>query len=89
MFLAAVKKEEQDPVMSKEIMNRGYQKVVGSLLWAQRNCYPECSIGVQYLCRQMSSPTEEAWRGAMHMVSYLKGARDYGIKFTRCDKPRL
>jgi hypothetical protein len=89
MFLTTTPAEERDPAMIKTIMGWGYQRVVGSLLWAQRNCYPECSIGVQYLCRQMSAPTEEAWKGAMHMVAYLKGAREYGIQFTRCEKPEL
>ena len=62
----------------------GYQSIVGSLLWASRNCYPETACGVNLLCRVMSRPTMEAWDCAIHMVKYLHGQRHRGIRF-RCD----
>ena len=89
LFLSKVTPETADPLTAKRIIGMGYQRVVGSLLWAQRNCYPECSVGVQYLCRQMSSPTEVAWKAALHMVAYLKGRNEYGIRYTRSANPTL
>ena len=65
----------------KTVLQLGYQKVVGELLWAARNCYPECSAGVVQLCSVMSRPTHEAWHAAMYMVSYLNTQADRGIRF--------
>ena len=89
LFLTKPIPETRDPVAEKELIKRGFQSAVGSILWAARNCYPEAAVGVQYLCRQMSMPTEEGWKAAMHMIRYFKGKSDQGIKFTRTDKPRL
>jgi len=69
-------KQEQD-----EILKLGYQSVVGSLLWASRNTYPEIAYGVNLLCRVMSQPSHQAWKCATHMVGYLYGQRHRGIRF--------
>jgi hypothetical protein len=89
LFLSKQPAEEADPANGAKFIKLGYQSVVGGLLWATRNCYPECAVGVQYLCRQMSCPSEEAWRAAMHMVAYLKANRENGIRFVRAEKPSL
>jgi hypothetical protein len=89
LYLEKSDPETADPVTAKKVLGLGYQKVVGGLLWAARNCYPECSIGVQYLCRQMSGPTTEGWEAAMHMVAYLHKNKEQGIRFVRCDSPQL
>jgi hypothetical protein len=89
LFLEKATGEAADTTTGERIIALGYQKLVGGLLWAQRNCFPECSVGVQYLCRLMSCPTEEAWRAGLHMVKYLHGRREYGIQFTAQDAPKL
>jgi hypothetical protein len=69
------------------VIERGYQKVCGELLWATRNTYPQCSAGMVQLCSVMSRPTEEAWKAAMHMVSYLNQHQDEGIRFSSDKSP--
>ena len=72
----------------KDVKELGYQSLVGSLLWAARNCFPEISCGVNMLCRVMSRPTMEAWDCAVHMLNYLYGQKHRGIKF-RADGNRV
>ena len=33
------------PEEVKEVLNRGYMRLVGMLLWASRNVFPECAYG--------------------------------------------
>ena len=89
-FLEKVKDEDADPVLSAKLIKQGYPKIVGSLLWASRMCYPECAVGCNYLARQMSAPTQEAWDCALYMVKYLYSRKDEGIRFSKQgDKNRL
>lgn len=67
---------------AKVIKDRGYKKAVGMLLWCSRNVFIECSAGVNYLCRVMQSPNEQAWKCAMHMVSYLLSVKSRGILYS-------
>ena len=67
---------------TKQVLKDGYQKIVGELLWAQRNCFPECSYGVVQLCTVMSAPTHQAMDAALHMVHYLYGQKHRGIRFS-------
>ena len=71
-----------DPAESKEVLDLGYQRAVGMILWAQRGVYPECAYGMNQLCRFMASPTREAWKAAMYMMAYMRDHKDKGIKFT-------
>ena len=61
---------------------KGYQKLVGSLLWAVRHVSPICSYGVSQLCKLMATPTELAWKSALHMLAYLYEHRHEGITFS-------
>ena len=49
--------KKPDPAECKEVLDLGYQRAVGMLLWAQRGVYPECAYGMNQLCRQMAAPT--------------------------------
>ena len=64
---------------------RGYQRLVGSLLWAVRHVSPICSYGCSQLCKLMSAPTDHAWECALHMLKYLDQHRDEGIIFRETD----
>ena len=63
------------------VKNRGYLKLVGSLLWYVRNTAPALSFGVNQLCKVMSSPTEHAWDLGMHILKYAYDTRHEGIVF--------
>ena len=58
---------------SDRVLDRGYQRLFGMLLWAARDVYPECLQGCSMLGRVLSRPTEEAWKAALHMTKYIKG----------------
>ena len=75
------KSKNPDPAEVKEVLDLGYQRAVGMLLWAQRGVYPECTYGVNQLCRFMSSPTHEAWDAAMHMMAWMRTNANKGIRF--------
>ena len=47
--------------VAKSFIDKGYQRLVGSLLWACRNVFAECTLGVSFLCRRMAHPDLDAW----------------------------
>jgi hypothetical protein len=65
----------------KSVYDRGYQSLVGSLLWGMRMTFPECAVGVNFCCRMMSSPTELAMKCALHIAAYMIGQKHRGIRF--------
>jgi len=67
---------------AEAVLERGYQRAIGMLLWAQRGVYPECAYGLNQLCTVMSSPTEEAWREAMNMIAWMRSQKARGILYT-------
>jgi hypothetical protein len=83
--------EVPNPIESKKILDDGFQSAVGSLLWASRRCFPECSYGVSQMCKVMSHPTYEAMDAAYHMIRYLGDRPDRGIKFSsiHSNEPRM
>ncbi len=66
----------------KAVLERGYQRLFGMLLWAARGTFPECLEGTSMLGRVMSAPTEEAWDAACHMLTYMQAHKHHGIRFT-------
>ena len=80
-FLSKYDKSVTDEEV-KRVIERGYQKLVGQLLWVARNCAPEIAAGVSQLCKVMSRPSETAWNAGMHMVSWLRSRRLHGIRFS-------
>jgi site-specific DNA-cytosine methylase len=73
------KVEEIDSEEIQQVLQLGYQRAVGMLLWAARHCYPECKYGVSRLCSVMARPTYRAFRAAMHMIKYLTQFKHRGI----------
>ena len=67
---------------NRSVLDRGYMKAVGMILWAARNVFLECLVGVSFLCRVMSSPCENAWLCAMHMIKWIYQNRNRGLKFS-------
>lgn len=66
----------------KRNINRGYQRLVGSLLWCVRHVAPICAYGCSQLCKLMACPTDTAWACALHMLRYLQLNRERGIRFS-------
>jgi len=89
LFIDMPPPDECDMAEGKRINELGYQKLVGSLLWAARSTYVECSCGLVYLTTVMSCPTDTAWRAALHMCAYMYHNRHNGIVFTKMEDPSL
>lgn len=71
-------------VSSDEIQRnlyRGYQSIVGSLLWAVRHCDPMGFYGCSQLCKLMSCPSDVAFMCALHLLVYMWHHRHEGIRF--------
>jgi len=67
---------------SQEILDKGYMKIVGMLLWCARGVYPECSAGMHELSKVASRPSYLAWGSAVKMVKWMYAQRYRGITFT-------
>ena len=67
---------------AQELIEQGFQKLLGSLLWAARGVYPECLLGTSMLGRVMAKPTDDAWDNAVHMLNYMHQNRNRGIVFS-------
>ena len=57
---------------SKEVLDLGYQHIVGMLLWACRGAFPECATGLRQLTRAMCNPSKDAWKCTVHMVNLMR-----------------
>jgi hypothetical protein len=58
-----------------------YQALVGSLLYLSVNTRPDISHSVGILSRFMSCPTDLHWDAAKHVLRYLKGTKNLGLRF--------
>jgi hypothetical protein len=70
-------------------ITRGYQRLVGSLLWCVRHVCPVASYGMSQLCKLMSCPTDEAWDAAIHLLKYVLQEKNRGIRFTETNEEPL
>ena len=75
------KLDNPDDTEVKQVIDMGYQRAVGIILWAARHCYPECKYGISKLCSVMARPTFTAFKAAMHMITYLGQNQLRGIQF--------
>ena len=64
---------------------RGYQRLVGSLLWCVRHIMPICLYGCSQLCKLMATPTDDSWKAALHLLQYMLQHKDEGIVFSEVD----
>ncbi|KAJ1042335.1 hypothetical protein NDA14_006178 [Ustilago hordei] len=65
-----------DPLVAKQ-----YQELVGQLLWVSNTAWPDISFTVGALARYMSSPMNNAWKAALHLVKYLNQTGEYKLVF--------
>ena len=83
--LILTKAAEPRPDEVEANIKRGYQRLVGSLLWCVRHVVPIASYGMAQLCKLMATPTDVAWDAALHLLAYVYEHRNRGIRFTECD----
>ena len=68
-------------------ITRGYQRLVGSLLWCVRHVSPISQYGCSQVCKLMSAPTDDAMECALQMLAYLYAHREEGILFRESEFP--
>ena len=87
--LILTKSDTPDEGEVERNITRGYQRLVGSLLWVVRHVLPVCAYGCSQLCKLMSTPTDVAWKAALHMLQYIKQHRATGITFSEIHEPPI
>ena len=68
LYDATGERKPVDDEEVKRVKGKGYQHIVGVLLWLSRNCFIELGNGVSQLTKVMSVPTEEAYKASLHMI---------------------
>ena len=58
-----------------------YRQLIGSLLYLVHT-RPDICYAVSALSQFMSSPKHIHWIAAKHILKYLKGTQDYGLRYT-------
>jgi hypothetical protein len=75
--------DEVDPDIQSE-----YRAIVGSLMYLYQWTRPDLGFAVTFLSRYLHKPGEKHLTAAKHVLHYLKGTIDFGIRYTR-DEARL
>lgn len=70
--------EENEPLQP----NVPYRKTVGCLAYLADYTRPDMAFTVNVLARKLSSPTVNDWKLVKHVLRYLSGTRNCGIKFS-------
>ena len=70
----------RDPEEIKRNIDRNFMGLVGGLLWAARHTAIECQLGVNMICSVMATPSDLAWRQALHLLSWMFHNRRNGIE---------
>lgn len=60
-----------------------YQEIVGSLIYLMSCSRPDITYIVSKLSQFMSNPTKAHFNAAKDVLRYLKGTKDYFLKFTK------
>ena len=66
----------------KEVLEIGYAKLAGSILWGARGCCPESLWAASQICSLMSCPSWRAWKYAIQVLAYQYSVRERGIVFS-------
>ena len=75
--------DEVDPKLQSE-----YRAIVGSLMYLYQWTRPDLGFAVTFLSRYLHKPGEKHLQAAKHVLRYLKGTVELGIRYTR-DMERL
>ena len=73
---------EVDPGESKLVLEAGYLKAIGLILWAARHSFPESRFGVSILGSVAHKASWQAFFDAMWMIKWIEQNQDRGIRFS-------
>ena len=70
----------------KEMNDKPYRAVLGSLMWGQLATRPDLSFLVSLLMHFQANLGIEHWRVLIHVLGYVKNMIDYGLTYSwECD----
>ena len=77
----------QSRVEDNTVANRsnGYASLMGSHMYAAIGTCPDITYVVNKLCSFTSNPDLEHWTAAKRILRYLKGTKDLGITYMKCN----
>lgn len=58
-----------------------YRSLVGALLYVAVNARPDIAVSVGLLERKVSAPTEMNWMADKRVIRYLKGTKNFKLRF--------
>ena len=64
-----------------------YREIVGSLIYVMTGTRPDLCYIVTNLSQHMAKPTESHLTMAKHVLRYIKGTINHGLKFQKSDVP--
>lgn len=67
----------------KEMNNKPYRSILGSVMWGQLATRPDLSFSVSLLAWFQANPGIEHWRALMHVIGYIKNTLDYGLTYSQ------
>jgi hypothetical protein len=67
----------------KDMANKLYRPILGSVMWGQLATQPDLSFAVALLSRFQANPGLAHWNALMHVVGYIKNTLDYGLTYSR------
>ncbi len=67
----------------KEMADKPYRPVLGSVMWGQLATRPDLSFAVSLLSRFQADPGLEHWKSLLHVVGYIKNTIDFGLIYSR------
>ena len=73
---------EEGSEEQEEMKKKPYREVIGCLLYIARCTRPDIAVAVNKLAKFVSNPGVKHWKAAKRTLRYLRGTKQYGIKFT-------
>ena len=67
----------------KEMADKPYRLVLGSVMWGQLVTRPDLSFTVSLLSRFQADPGVEHWKALLHVIGYVKNTIDFGLTYSR------
>ena len=66
-----------------------YQQAIGCLTYPSTATRPDIATAVGILSQFMSNPSKQHWVGVKHILRYIRGTLNFGLKFSADDKEPL
>lgn len=66
----------------REMTKVPYRKAIGCLLYLSTCTRPDIALAVSKLAKYVQNPGRVHWQALKHLMRYLKGTLDYGLRYT-------